>query len=281
MANHPHFEIGREYRRKPDIHEEYGGQRQGGISTPRDVPAIFLFTSDTGEQHGYKDEYRPDGLFWYTGEGQVGDMKMEGGNKAILDHVANKKSLHLFEYTRKAHVRYLGSAECLGYHQETRPDRDGDDRKVFIFHLDLDSFPSHDKVADYSDEYVKPSVSHLKNKSLKQLREETLKKPSGTASKQEKRESAYYRSQAIKLYVLHRSSGNCEGCNSPAPFNTKSGPYLECHHLHRLADGGPDHPSNVVAVCPNCHRRAHYADDAKAFNERLIQVAEKAEENDS
>lgn len=280
MADNPHFEIGLEYRRKSDIHETYGGQRQSGISTPRDVPAVFLFTSDAGEQHGYKDEYRPNGLFWYTGEGQVGDMKMEGGNKAILDHVENKKSLHVFEYTRKAHVRYLGSAECLGYHEEIRPDREGNDRTVYVFHLDIDSLPSADEIAETSGEYGKRAVLQLKSKSLNQLREEALKKPSGNVTKQEKREFAYYRSQALKLYVVARSGGICEGCYEPAPFKTKSGPYLECHHLHRLADGGPDHPRNVVAVCPNCHRRAHYAEDAKAFNERLIHVAEKAEEND-
>lgn len=280
MTDHLHFKIGRQYRRKPDIHEKFGGQRQGGISTPIDVSAVFLFTSDAGEQHGYKDEYRPDGLFWYTGEGQVGDMKMEGGNKAILTHLEGKKSLHVFEYTRKAYVRYLGTAECLGYHEEVRPDREGDDRTVFVFHLDIDSLPAGDEVTEPPGMYGKPELSKLQSKSLKQLREEALKKPSGAATKKEKREFAYYRSEALKLYVVGRSGGVCEGCRKTAPFQTKSGPYLECHHLHRLADGGPDHPRNVVAVCPNCHRRAHYAEDAKAFNEQLIQAAEKAEEND-
>lgn len=279
MADHPQFEIGREYRRKPDIHEKYGGQRQGGISTPKDVPSVFLFTSNAGEQHGYKDEYRPDGLFWYTGEGQLADMKMEGGNKAILTHVESKKSLHVFEYTRKAHVRYLGKAECLGYHEEVRPNREGDDRIVFVFHLDIDSFPMGNEVSEPQGVSDKPELSKLQNKSLFQLREAALKKPSGAATKREKTELAYFRSQALRLYVVGRSLGVCEGCRKPAPFRTASGPYLECHHLHRLADGGPDHPQNVVAVCPNCHRRSHYAEDAKAFNEQLIQVAATAEEN--
>ena len=47
-----------------------------------------------------------------------------------------------------------------------------------------------------------------------------------------------------------------------APFITPDGQlYLEVHHIERLSDGGPDHPRWVVAVCPNCHRRAHYAGD--------------------
>ena len=36
-----------------------------------------------------------------------------------------------------------------------------------------------------------------------------------------------------------------------------------------LSDGGPDHPRWVVGVCPNCHRRAHYAYDSVASNQRL------------
>jgi len=78
------------------------------------------------------------------------------------------------------------------------------------------------------------------------------------------------RSRAIRLYVLHRAEGFCEGCRAPAPFSTNEGtPYLEPHHITRLADDGPDHPARVVALCPNCHRRAHHAADAKVFNRML------------
>ena len=54
------------------------------------------------------------------------------------------------------------------------------------------------------------------------------------------------------------------------PFETKSGPYLEVHHLTRLADGGADLPQNVIALCPTCHRKAHYSLDYLEFNNQLI-----------
>jgi 5-methylcytosine-specific restriction protein A len=76
------FEPGRVYNRRQDLHGEYGGQHQGGISTPADYDLIFLFTSESGSEYGYKDEFRPDGTFWYTGEGQEGDMEMVRGNRA-------------------------------------------------------------------------------------------------------------------------------------------------------------------------------------------------------
>jgi 5-methylcytosine-specific restriction enzyme A len=63
------FEVGRVYNRRLEIHEPYGGQSQGGISTPRDWPFIFLFTGESGEQYGYKDGWDDNGVFLYTGEG--------------------------------------------------------------------------------------------------------------------------------------------------------------------------------------------------------------------
>ncbi|WP_413786225.1 HNH endonuclease [Psychrobacter immobilis] len=83
-------------------------------------------------------------------------------------------------------------------------------------------------------------------------------------------QSIQNRSTAIKLYAKKRANGICEGCNAIAPFETKSGPYLEVHHLTRLADGGADLPQNVIALCPTCHRKAHYSLDHLEFNNQLI-----------
>jgi hypothetical protein len=82
------------------------------------------------------------------------------------------------------------------------------------------------------------------------------------------------RSKAIHLYVLVRAHGECEGCEKPAPFLKADGsPYLGPHHTTRLADDGPDHPANVIALCPTCHRRAHYSQGAEGFNRSLKRKA--------
>lgn len=78
------------------------------------------------------------------------------------------------------------------------------------------------------------------------------------------------RSRALRVYVLTRADGNCEGCGSPAPFATADGqPFLEAHHTRRVSDGGPDDAAWVIGVGPNCHRRAHSAADAEDYNEAL------------
>ena len=93
------FVQGEVYRRR-DLHKQFGGQQQGGISTPSRHPIVLLFTGEAGEQHGYRDGWSNDGVFLYTGEGQHGDMQFSRGNLAIRDHAQQGRDLHLFEYVK-------------------------------------------------------------------------------------------------------------------------------------------------------------------------------------
>ena len=80
------------------------------------------------------------------------------------------------------------------------------------------------------------------------------------------------RDKTIRSYAIERSKGNCEACDDPAPFTTKNGePYLEVHHMVPVSEGGADHPLNVAAICPNCHRRTEKSMDGEVFNKILIQ----------
>jgi 5-methylcytosine-specific restriction protein A len=74
------FELGKVYRRR-DLHERFGGQRQGGIATPKGHPFVFLVTGEAGLGYGYHDEHRDDGTFVYYGEGQAGDMQFVRGRR--------------------------------------------------------------------------------------------------------------------------------------------------------------------------------------------------------
>ena len=76
------FIVGELYNRRKDIHEPFGGQQQGGICTPNRHPFVFIFTGKEGSAYGYKDGWNEEGLFLYTGEGQVGDQRLERGNRA-------------------------------------------------------------------------------------------------------------------------------------------------------------------------------------------------------
>lgn len=72
---------------------------------------------------------------------------------------------------------------------------------------------------------------------------------------------SFDRNPDVVAEILIRAKGHCEDCKNPAPLNRRSdnSPYLEVHHIKRLSDGGEDTVADAVALCPNCHRRAHYA----------------------
>ncbi|OOZ39701.1 hypothetical protein BOW53_10595 [Solemya pervernicosa gill symbiont] len=123
-----------------DIHGIYKGQQYGGISTPAEFPYVFIFTSEAGEAYGYNDGYGADDTFWYTGEGQEGDMRMSNGNRAIREHKNTNKRVLLFESVESGAVRYVGNCEYITHHIEERPDKNGDLRNAIIFHLDVESF---------------------------------------------------------------------------------------------------------------------------------------------
>lgn len=80
----------------------------------------------------------------------------------------------------------------------------------------------------------------------------------------------YARSAQVRAFVYERAKGRCEDCDSPAPFLAAGGrPYLEVHHVHRLSQDGPDTVENAVALCPNCHRAHHLADNSAERQEAL------------
>ena len=74
------------------------------------------------------------------------------------------------------------------------------------------------------------------------------------------------RDPAVKAWILENAKGDCEMCQLPGPFVTPDGDnYLEVHHVKRLGDQGTDTVTNAVALCPNCHREAHYGTDPQEF----------------
>lgn len=70
----------------------------------------------------------------------------------------------------------------------------------------------------------------------------------------------FERNPYVIAEVLIRANGICEECKNKAPFIRKSDntPYLEVHHIIPLSENGDDTVENCIALCPNCHRKAHF-----------------------
>jgi 5-methylcytosine-specific restriction protein A len=261
------LEVGEAYNRW-ELNDVYGGGRYNGISTPADRALIFIFTSDSGETYGYEDGFQPDDTFLYTGEGTEGDMTMDGGNKSIRDHHANNEDLHLFEDTEHPWiVTYRGQYEYDSHQWEVLPDENENRRDAIRFLL---------TPIGGTEIELTGRVSTLSDEELY----ENAKRSSPEAGEPEPGASttnsgqSYTRSEVVKQFALRMAGEICQGCDEEAPFVDSDGePYLEVHHLHSRADGGADDPENVLAICPNCHRRVHYGRDGDRFNQELIETA--------
>jgi 5-methylcytosine-specific restriction protein A len=255
------FEIGRTYNRREDIHARFEGQRQGGIITPKDHPLVIIITGEEGLQHGYADRRRPDGVFEYFGEGQIGDMQLTGGNRAIAEHSPAGESLLLFRKTDTG-LRFEGEMVCETFHSERSPDREGNDRDALVF--ELRPLEAVEEIVGERGAPPNADLATLLSKALTAARAEP--RAVGASVR-----TVYERSQDVRNYVLARAGHKCEGCEAPAPFTRKDGsPYLEPHHIRRISDGGPDHPAFVIALCPNCHRRVHAGADGATYNAQLL-----------
>lgn len=89
--------------------------------------------------------------------------------------------------------------------------------------------------------------------------------------------SGYIRNKYISAYAKRRAHGICQLCENPAPFSDPNGePYLESHHIDWLSDDGEDSIYNVVALCPNCHKKMHVLDLEEDI-EKLKKVIEECE----
>jgi 5-methylcytosine-specific restriction protein A len=268
VPDEPDFVIGNHYVRR-ELHDQFKGNRQKGISSPSGEDFVFIFTGPSGEKYGYDDELREDGTLLYYGEGRVGPMEFtaNNGNTKVRDHAERGLSLYVFEETATDGVMsYVGEYEYENHEWTEGDDQNNDTRDAIRFIL---------KPAG-GDEIVFEDTN-LEDASVRELFEaasESMERTSRTSTTSSG--TTYNRSELPRKFALKSADGICQGCGEKGPFYTNNGErFLEVHHLRRLSDGGPDRPENVIALCPNCHRKRHRGRNGDEFNEELIEKAEK------
>lgn len=259
---HP-FSLGQEYRRAALLEFLGSGQEMPGVLWGPREPGCIICTSGGrhGKKAGYSDGQQPDGSWIYVGQGRTGDQRLENSANAKLS--ARDRSVLLFttrepnakEKAQHGHAKFYvfrGAFNVTGF-QFFSPDegnRKGD--RLIRFFL----FPADDGYAESPGPGLvqvggaQPSLASLQ---ASLVEDAATAKPTRISLVEYRARSA-----AVHRYALARAGGICECCDLAAPFENDAGvPYLEVHHLRRLADDGPDAPGNVAAVCPNCHRALH------------------------
>ncbi len=108
---------------RQEIHQRFGGRPQSGISPSSRTNVIMFFTGvrtppgTGGDLGGWGD----DGFLHYAGEGQSGDQQLTQGNKAILNHQHDGRTLEGF-LVDQAGATYLGEFTLVDYYRVDTPD---------------------------------------------------------------------------------------------------------------------------------------------------------------
>jgi hypothetical protein len=85
----------------------------------------------------------------------------------------------------------------------------------------------------------------------------------------------YARDPAVRAAVLRRANGRCELCGEVGFRRLDGSHYLESHHIMALANEGPDRVTNVIALCANHHREAHFGQQRQGLERRMIVIVRR------
>jgi len=86
---------------------------------------------------------------------------------------------------------------------------------------------------------------------------------------------SYVRDGKVRNKVIRRARGRCEYCGQPGFLKLDGTPYLEAHHVIILSEQGPDKPHNVIALCANDHRQAHFGENWLALQAEFLEKLNK------
>jgi 5-methylcytosine-specific restriction protein A len=90
--------------------------------------------------------------------------------------------------------------------------------------------------------------------------------------KKEQTSSLFIRDPKQRNKVLEHSNGKCELCDSVG-FHMPSGAlYMETHHIITLSEDGADVADNMIALCPNDLREAHYGVQSKKLRREMLSI---------
>lgn len=89
------------------------------------------------------------------------------------------------------------------------------------------------------------------------------------APREKRMVSGVKRDPAVRRMVILRARGKCERCGARRSYAG----FLDVHHIFGAETS--DRVWNCVALCPNCHRDAHFSHDRGAINTALLDVAGK------
>lgn len=268
------LQVGEKYN-NDKIQEKFKCSSQGGMRRSHLTNTLVLFSDHSKTNSPYEDikwvDIDGNDIINYTGMGQDGDQSFDNAQNKTLKNL-NELSIkvYLFEtYDSGAHI-FRGEVKL--YKEPYMTPQKG--RLVCIFPLLIEyknfniSQKEFEKIERTQEENIKKQNKNIVYENAKKASERKLKKSIAHVQ-------VYNRNPHISTHVKNRTHGRCDLCGEYAAFNDRNGkPYLECHHVEWLANGGEDSIENAVALDPTCHRKMHELDLAEDVEKLKSKIKE-------
>ncbi|MCW2387116.1 hypothetical protein M2333_000162 [Sphingobium sp. B11D3B] len=95
----------------------------------------------------------------------------------------------------------------------------------------------------------------------------------GEGARRQRAGLVYVRDPKVRLAALERAAGRCEHCGATGFVRADGAIYLETHHIIPLSEDGLDTVANIVCLCPNHHREAHFGAEAAQLRKDFLNRA--------
>ncbi|MCL0329836.1 HNH endonuclease [Apilactobacillus xinyiensis] len=271
-----------------DIHKIFGVSEQGGMRKSNKNNCLVLISKSV--DNPYSDIWDKD-ILLYSGMGQNGDQQMNyKQNRTLNDSKTNGVKVYLFMFMKTNTYKYYGEVQLIDnyppFYRNDPIDEFGNTRKVAVFPLQFNADINQIHEANKMIDEERPIKIH-KNKTKKHLqklmRDAKIQQFQNERAVPKKVVNELRHIRNIEIVELARifAEGVCQLCEQEAPFKDKNGsPFLEVHHIKWLSQGGSDTINNVIAICPNCHRRMHIVNDPIDVDKLKSKAKKFAEERD-
>ena len=123
-----------------ELYEFFKTKPQGGMRRSNKTNSLVLISKKIkGDESIYYNSLKKDGLYHYTGMGQLGDQSLTyRQNKTLAESNINGINLFLFEVYQPKEYTFLGRVKLEGQpYQEIQLDAENNKRNVWIFPLKI------------------------------------------------------------------------------------------------------------------------------------------------
>jgi len=279
--------LGERFKNRHAIWKAFGGQKQQGIAIFPGETYVNIFSDADGPYPDYIDE--ETGVIEYRGQGLTGAQTLTRGNKLLEDARLSKAPVRFWH--KPINGQWAFDSWVVVTDRSTIVEDDVEEkqsRRYLWFLVPVDSERRDDWRPEIAqapvleipiDEPATPENYDLLLENYSKLSQvfsdESVEVISG--SKPTRR---FRRSKEARNLVIARSQFKCEYslCTGmPPDVDRRGNPILEVDHIIALAEGGSDSPSNMIAVCPNCHRAKTIGKNKTKITKDFKKIVEEKE----